>query len=378
MLQLFTKIRKLNPEIAFVDTSSGSRLTQAVVGPSNSSSQRGAGPSSPSSQHSGGPSRSSEEGAGPSILESAPNSVLSTCTPVQTEDSDNDEQLELFKANETFVLHEISPARKRTMRSKKSFAKKMMRLENVVQRNLVRAAGASSDVLQKDGGAEMIQQLKDNRVMPGKKDFLSVRNDTGEKEHRQKRLVLCNLTEAYRRFKALHPDIKVGFSKFAELRPKEECVLAGATGTHSIVWLPCEPPTYKCVIGKCKHCPRIEPLREELETIMEENSVETVQYNRSWTEHFGDKPKRIIYMSDGCAGQYKNCYNFTNLCHHEEDFGIPAEWHFFATSHGKHQDILEVDPTDILTIVNPTTAAGCTYSLTSKETSMATTALQAR
>ena len=37
----------------------------------------------------------------------------------------------------------------------------MMRLENVVQRNLVRAAGASSDVLQKDGGAEMIQQLKD-------------------------------------------------------------------------------------------------------------------------------------------------------------------------------------------------------------------------
>ena len=40
-------------------------------------------------------------------------------------------------------------------------------------------------------------------------------------------------------------------------------------------------------------------------------------------------------MSDGCAGQYKNCYNFTNLCHHEVDFGVPAEWHFFATSHGK-------------------------------------------
>ena len=24
-----------------------------------------------------------------------------------------------------------------------------------------------------------------------------------------------------------------------------------------------------------------------------------------------------------------------NLCYHKEDFGIPAEWHFFATSHGK-------------------------------------------
>ena len=45
--------------------------------------------------------------------------------------------------------------------------------------------------------------------------------------------------------------------------------------------------------------------------------------------------KKIIYFSDGCAGQYKNCKNFINLCHHKEDFGIEAEWNFFATSHGK-------------------------------------------
>ena len=31
----------------------------------------------------------------------------------------------------------------------------------------------------------------------------------------------------------------------------------------------------------------------------------------------------------------KNRKNFINLCHHEDDFGIPAEWHFSATSHGK-------------------------------------------
>ncbi|KAL5515976.1 hypothetical protein EMCRGX_G001232 [Ephydatia muelleri] len=37
-------------------------------------------------------------------------------------------------------------------------------------------------------------------------------------------------------------------------------------------------------------------------------------------------------MSDGCAAQYKNC---KNLCQHYEDFGVEAEWHFFATSHGK-------------------------------------------
>ena len=45
--------------------------------------------------------------------------------------------------------------------------------------------------------------------------------------------------------------------------------------------------------------------------------------------------RKMIYFSDGAASQYKNRKNFSNLAHHEEDFGVPAEWHFFATSHGK-------------------------------------------
>ncbi len=44
---------------------------------------------------------------------------------------------------------------------------------------------------------------------------------------------------------------------------------------------------------------------------------------------------KIIYFSDGAASQYKNWKNFINLCHHGADFGIQAEWHFSATSHGK-------------------------------------------
>ena len=44
------------------------------------------------------------------------------------------------------------------------------------------------------------------------------------------------------------------------------------------------------------------------------------------------QPSMIFYVSHGCAAQYKN---FLNLSHHEADFGMPAEWHFFATSHGK-------------------------------------------
>ena len=44
---------------------------------------------------------------------------------------------------------------------------------------------------------------------------------------------------------------------------------------------------------------------------------------------------KITYFSDGCSRQYKNRKTFINLCYHLEDFGVAAEWHFFATSHGK-------------------------------------------
>lgn len=46
-------------------------------------------------------------------------------------------------------------------------------------------------------------------------------------------------------------------------------------------------------------------------------------------------PAKIIYFTDGCAAQYKNRNNFYNMTLHEYDFGVPAEWHFYATSHGK-------------------------------------------
>ncbi|XP_071948717.1 uncharacterized protein [Antedon mediterranea] len=45
---------------------------------------------------------------------------------------------------------------------------------------------------------------------------------------------------------------------------------------------------------------------------------------------------RLIYFSDGAASQYKNYKNLSNLCCHNKDHALQAEWHFFATSHGKH------------------------------------------
>jgi len=37
------------------------------------------------------------------------------------------------------------------------------------------------------------------------------------------------------------------------------------------------------------------------------------------------QPTKIFYFSDGCAAQYKNRKNFSNLCCHKDDFGMPAE-----------------------------------------------------
>ena len=37
---------------------------------------------------------------------------------------------------------------------------------------------------------------------------------------------------------------------------------------------------------------------------------------------------KIYYFSDGCAGQYKNYKNFMNLCSHDQDFSLNAEWIF--------------------------------------------------
>ena len=46
--------------------------------------------------------------------------------------------------------------------------------------------------------------------------------------------------------------------------------------------------------------------------------------------------RQVFFFSDGCSGQYKNFKNLTNLSFHKVDFGFSAEWHFFATSHGKN------------------------------------------
>jgi len=44
---------------------------------------------------------------------------------------------------------------------------------------------------------------------------------------------------------------------------------------------------------------------------------------------------KIYYFSDGAPQQFKNFKNFVNIYYHKQDFKLDAEWHYFATAHGK-------------------------------------------
>ena len=53
------------------------------------------------------------------------------------------------------------------------------------------------------------------------------------------------------------------------------------------------------------------------------------------TSHVCPTVKKVYYFTDGAASQYKNFKNMINLVYHQDYFRIQAEWHFFATFHGK-------------------------------------------
>ncbi len=151
-------------------------------------------------------------------------------------------------------------------------------------------------------------------MMPGMKDYVSVRQ--GEKRvHVQKRLVLSNLRELYQLFKEKFPTKTIGFSKFAELRPKH-CVLAGASGTHAVcvctihqnvklmmvggkiadltadedipfqtyghclAQIICNPPQPACYLSACCSCPGISGLKQRLKSLMDDNLIDSVVYKQ--------------------------------------------------------------------------------------------------
>lgn len=92
---------------------------------------------------------------------------------------------------------------------------------------------------------------------------------------------------------------------------------------------------YYCQNGEKKHDSFViisEKLAHDASSVHLFNS-KVIKYLK---EKFGcENISKICYFSDGAASQYKNKFNFMNHLKHEEDFGISAQWNFFATSHGK-------------------------------------------
>ncbi|CAG9765892.1 unnamed protein product [Ceutorhynchus assimilis] len=303
--------------------------------------------------------------------------------------------------------------------------------------------------LSKEMSEKIIQFYLENdisRPCPGAKEYVSVKDDNGNRIHMQKRLILSNLKEIYTFFKEQNPAAQIGFSKFAELRPKW-CILAGASGTHTVCVCiyhqnlklasnvisrtinyadyikaaVCDINCEQCMMSECEQCPNEKGIDDFLSTIQESQPLaESVEYsqwisndrcqmktlNENYEEfmknfkeqvlktkphHYISKKQsnflrarkknlaehecmlqcdsfcvlsdtkthstlefaifqkrfvtlvkqkyprllKFIYMTDGCGGQYKNKKNFLNLYNHKRDFDIDAEWHFYATSHGK-------------------------------------------
>ena len=163
-----------------------------------------------------------------------------------------------------------------------------------------------------------------SRQMPGKKDSVSMLV-SGVKQQVQKRLILLTQYEAFLRFKEKYPELKLGFSKFAEARPKN-VVLPGSAGTHNVcvctyhqnpklmisnsqigskkefksivgdaegdcycdeikyqhlvAKLICTPPREECWLNLCKQCEETSVLEDKLTSIFAELDVEEVSYKQ--------------------------------------------------------------------------------------------------
>ena len=107
-----------------------------------------------------------------------------------------------------------------------------MKMDHGILPNVTPSLGRPLSAATKEKVIDFYNNDEISRILPGKKDYKTIR-EGGLREQRQKRLILMNLNEAYQLFKEKYTDVKIGISKFCELRPKE-CITVGASGSHSV------------------------------------------------------------------------------------------------------------------------------------------------
>ena len=84
-----------------------------------------------------------------------------------------------------------------------------------------------------------------SRQAPGRKDVVVIRSMNGEKSKVQARHLTTSINEVYAMFKEANPNIKIGRSKFADLREKNmyflvvsyHAMYVSANTTRTLLWL---------------------------------------------------------------------------------------------------------------------------------------------
>lgn len=75
---------------------------------------------------------------------------------------------------------------------------------------------------------EFYEKETTSRSMPGKADYVNIKNASGETEKVQKRLLLMTVSDAHQKFCSLHPQVSISSSKFHKLRPEHIVIMAKA------------------------------------------------------------------------------------------------------------------------------------------------------
>ena len=178
-------------------------------------------------------------------------------------------------------------------------------------------------------GTETVNIVRDfyqrddiSRQAPGRKDVVTILNENGEKQQVQVRHLTSSVMETYRLFQKDFPNINIGKSKFAELRPKHvflssklphnvclckyhENVINAINALHKAnpdipaysqtfpESLICDPPTEECWLNKCDKCKN--------GTGFSAKYTEELQSNTSaqWAIWKNDKDKLIKVVEDG-------------------------------------------------------------------------------
>ena len=194
---------------------------------------------------------------------------------------------------------------------RKIIAKDNSKLENCIDSRTKKRSDSISDQV-KHKVQEFYNSVENSKEMSGMKNVVYIENErTGEKEPFPKKLIMCNLRELFAKFKKQSPDIKIGFSKFAQYRPRN-CVFAGSSGTHSvcvcvyhqnvklmlegvdiskvtsgqlndykdcIAMITCKSASSSCHLNECKNCPTVDTFKLYLQNTLNELDIDEVKYN---------------------------------------------------------------------------------------------------